>query len=77
MASEYKRPVVDEWWVEFEDCNHVAHWPNDWPEGHGQSAPSYPQAVARCYLCNTRNKKNPFEYQRVKAIATKQHLLGE
>jgi hypothetical protein len=70
-----KEPILDEWWVEYEECNHIAHWPVDWPEGHGQSAPTTPQAVARCYLCKTSNK-TPYKHQRVKAIATRSDLLG-
>jgi hypothetical protein len=74
----YKTPVsnLDEWWVEFEECHHILHWPSDWPEDHGQSAPSIPQALARCYKCKI-SKQRPYDYQRVKAIATKPDLLGE
>jgi hypothetical protein len=74
----YQTPVsnVNEWWVEFEECNHILHWPSDWPEGHGQSAPQIPQAVARCYKCKI-SKQRPYDYRRVKAIAIKPELLGE
>ena len=71
-----KKPILDDWWVEFEKCGHILHWPDDWPEDHGQSAPSFPQAVVRCYACVTSNK-TPYQYQRVKAIATRPDLLGE
>ena len=71
-----KDPILNDWWVEFEDCGHILHWPNDWPEGHGQSAPTMPQALARCYKCKISNKR-PYDYQRIKAVATKPQLLGD
>ena len=67
--------VSDNWFIEMHECGHIVHWPDDWPDGHGQSAPKLVNAVVRCPGCY-KGPKNWFEYRRVKALAIRSNLLG-